>query len=74
MFLAFRDSGAKDWRSNLLIALDHSGAQHKLQFHHFFPKAVLKRASFSDREANDIANLTFISGSSVVLVRTAHGT
>lgn len=26
MFLAFRAAGAKDWRSNLAIALDHSGS------------------------------------------------
>jgi len=38
MFLAFRESGAKDWRSNLLIALDHSGSQHRLQFTTFFRK------------------------------------
>jgi hypothetical protein len=61
MFLAFRDGGAKDWRSNLAIALDHSGSHHKLQFHHIFPKAVLK-AGYKDREADDIANLCFISG------------
>ena len=61
MFMAFRDGGAKDWRSNLTIALDHSGAHHKLQFHHIFPKAVLK-AGYKDREADDIANLCFISG------------
>jgi len=61
MFLAFRASGAKDWRSKLAIALDHSGAQHRLQFHHIFPKAILKEA-YSGREADDIANLCFISG------------
>ena len=61
MFLAFRAAGAKDWRSNLTIALDHSGAQHHLQFHHIFPKAVLK-ASYTSREADDIANLAFIGG------------
>jgi hypothetical protein len=61
MFLAFRDKGAKDWKSQLLIALDHSGAQHRLQFHHIFPKALLK-AGFTRREADDIANLCFISG------------
>jgi hypothetical protein len=61
MFLAFRAAGAKDWRSNLSIALDHSGAQHRLQFHHIFPKAVLK-SSYSSREADDIANLAFIGG------------
>ncbi|AQH04634.1 hypothetical protein A9R05_37720 (plasmid) [Burkholderia sp. KK1] len=61
MFLAFRDAGAKDWRSNLAISLDHSGSQHKLQFHHLFPKAQLKH-KYTPREADDIANLAFISG------------
>lgn len=61
MFLAFRDAGAKDWRSNLAIALDHSGSHHRLQFHHIFPKAVLK-STYTGREADDIANLCFISG------------
>ncbi|HHW1924595.1 TPA: GmrSD restriction endonuclease domain-containing protein [Pseudomonas aeruginosa] len=61
MFLAFRAAGAKDWRSHLTVALDHSGAQHRLQFHHIFPKAVLK-TSFTAREADDIANLAFIGG------------
>lgn len=62
MFLAFRDAGAKDWRSNLAIALDHSGSQHRLQFHHIFPKALLRRSGFTAREADDIANLAFIGG------------
>jgi hypothetical protein len=62
MFLAFRAAGAKDWTSNLQISLDHSGAQHKLQFHHFFPKALLTKHHFTTRDADDIANLTFIGG------------
>jgi hypothetical protein len=61
MFLAFRAAGAKDWRSQVAIALSHSGAQHKLQFHHIFPKALLK-SSFTGREADDIANMCFIAG------------
>ncbi len=61
MFLAFRAAGAKDWHSNLAIALDHSGTQHRLQFHHTFPKAVLK-STYTSREADDIANLAFIGG------------
>ncbi len=61
MFLAFRAKGAKDWRSNLTIALDHSGAQHQLQFHHIFPKRQLKNIHTA-READDIANLAFIGG------------
>ena len=58
---AFRAAGAKDWRSQVSIALDHSGTQHKLQFHHIFPKAILK-GDYTGREADDIANLCFIGG------------
>jgi len=61
MFLAFRKEGARDWQSNLTIALGHRGMQHSLQFHHIFPKALLKEA-YSSREADDIANLAFIGG------------
>lgn len=61
MFLAFRNAGAKDWVSNLTIALDHSGSQHSLQFHHFFPKAFLS-GHYQVPEINDIANLCFIGG------------
>ncbi len=61
MFLAFRAAGARDWESNLAIALGHRGAQHRLQFHHVFPKAVLK-PRYSAREADDIANLAFVTG------------
>jgi hypothetical protein len=61
MFLAFRADGAKDWRSNLNISLDHSGVHHRLQFHHVFPKAQLKK-SYTLRETDDIANLAFIGG------------
>ncbi|MCW5878628.1 MAG: DUF262 domain-containing protein [Anaerolineales bacterium] len=61
MFLAFRDADARDWSSSLAIALDHSGVQHRLQFHHIFPKGVLK-GFVSSREADDISNLAFIGG------------
>ena len=61
MFLAFRVADARDWHSNLAIALGHRGAQHRLQFHHVFPKAILK-SSYTAREADDIANLAFIGG------------
>jgi hypothetical protein len=62
LFLAFKAAGAKDWRSQVGIALDHSGAQHRLQFHHIFPKAILKAHNVEAREIDDIANLCFIGG------------
>jgi hypothetical protein len=61
MFMAFRAADAKDWHTNINIALDHSGVQHRLQFHHIFPKALLKN-NYTDIEINDISNLAFIGG------------
>jgi hypothetical protein len=61
MFMAFRAEGARDWHTNLAIAMGHRGNQHRLQFHHIFPKAVLK-STYTAREADDIANLAFIGG------------
>ena len=57
-------TAALRWRispSNLIISLDHKGSHHRLQFHHIFPKAVLKNG-YLPREADDIANLAFIGG------------
>lgn len=62
MYLAFDAAEACDWRSNLRISVAHAGTQHKLQFHHIFPKALLRRSGVSAREADDIANLSFIGG------------
>jgi hypothetical protein len=42
MFLAFQQAGARDWQTQLAIALSHVGSAHQLQFHHIFPTAVLK--------------------------------
>lgn len=61
MFLAFKQQQARDWFSQLEIAIDHAGAQHKLQFHHIFAQALLK-GKYPPGEVNDIANLAFIGG------------
>lgn len=64
MFLAFRADEAKDWNTNLEISINHSGKQDKLQFHHIFPTAYMKKKA-KDLDApstNDIANLAFIGG------------
>lgn len=62
MFLLFRDRKALDWATSLQISPKHSSASDKIEFHHIFPKAFLKktRTELVDREINDIANLAFI--------------
>lgn len=61
MFLAFRESGAKDWKSHVAIGVNNTGSHHKVQFHHICPKALLK-GHVLPREIDDIGNLCFISG------------
>ncbi len=64
MFLAFKQDGAKDWNTNLEISINHSGKQDKLQFHHIFPTAYMKKQSklMDLPTTDDIANLAFIGG------------
>ncbi len=64
MFLAFREDGAKDWSTKLEISVNHSGNEDKLQFHHIFPKAFLKKnyPELRRSQVNDISNLSFIGG------------
>ena len=64
MFLAFKEDGARDWNTNLTISVNHSGKQDKLQFHHIFPTAYMKKqAKLMDLPStDDIANLAFIGG------------
>ncbi|MFU8884971.1 MAG: DUF262 domain-containing protein [Cyanobacteriota bacterium] len=62
MFLAFQQAGARDWQTQVAIALSHVGSAHQLQFHHIFPKALLKKSGTATREIDDIANLAFIGG------------
>jgi len=64
MFLAFREDGASDWNNSLAISINHSGKQDKLQFHHIFPTAFMKKqAKTMDLPStDDIANLAFIGG------------
>ena len=62
MFLAFQQASARDWQTQVAIALSHVGSAHQLQFHHIFPKALLKKNGYGTREIDDIANLAFIGG------------
>ena len=61
MFLAFRAANAEDLDTSIAIAQGLQGNQHRLQFHHIFPKAIIK-GIYTSSEVNDIANLCFIAG------------
>ena len=61
VFLALKANGTKDWQSGLGLSLTHSGRYHYIQYHHIFPKALLKCA-YEKKEINEISNMAFISG------------
>lgn len=61
-FLALKKGGAQDWYSGLGLSLTHQGRMHFIQYHHIFPKSVLKEAGYETAEINEIANLAFIGG------------
>jgi hypothetical protein len=65
MFLAFADEGAQDWFTGLNISAKHSGSKDRLQFHHVFPRAYLRkhRPDIRTNQVDDITNLAFIGGS-----------
>jgi hypothetical protein len=61
-YLSLKDAGAKDWFSGLGLSLTHQGRLHFIQWHHIFPKALLRERGFETGEINEIANMAFITG------------
>jgi hypothetical protein len=68
MFLAFKAAGAKDWRSNLAISLDHSGAQHRLHFITSFLRLCSKLPTRAERL---MISPIFLSSAARPIVRLA---
>jgi hypothetical protein len=62
LFFISKQKGIKDWFTGIAISESHKGKTHSIQFHHIFPKSLLKSTKHERKEINDIANLTFIGG------------
>ncbi len=62
MFLTFRSADARDWKTNLKIAINHAGKADAIEYHHVFPKAYLRKhqPNIGVNVVDDIANLAFI--------------
>jgi hypothetical protein len=61
-YLALKDGGAKDWFSGLGLSLTHQGRLHFIQWHHVYPKALLREHGYETGQINEIANMAFITG------------
>lgn len=62
LYFVLRQNGAKDWLSGIKLSNKHVGKSHKLQYHHIFPKSLLKKEGYDKKEINEIANMAFIGG------------
>ncbi|MGH9315518.1 MAG: GmrSD restriction endonuclease domain-containing protein [Thermoanaerobaculia bacterium] len=60
-YAAARKNGAKDWFTGVGLATDVVGADHEVQIHHVFPKALLKEVGVSRKDRDEIANLAFLA-------------
>lgn len=61
-YLTLKHAGAQDWHSGLGLSLTHQGRFHFIQWHHIFPKSLLKGRNLETGEINEIANMAFITG------------
>jgi hypothetical protein len=60
LYFVLKQNGVKDWWSGLKISERHTGSAHTIQYHHIFPKSLLK--DYEKKEINEIANMAFIGG------------
>ena len=62
LYFVLRSNNTKDWWTGLKISSKHTGKAHKIQYHHIFPKSLLRDEEYETKEINEIANLAFIGG------------
>ena len=65
LYLLIFRRGARDWIRHTRIGYDETGAEitsgFEPQWHHIYPRSVLKRANIPDDEINCLANITVLN-------------
>src|ERR1700678_2037154 len=56
-YLALKAKGARDWQTQLDLSLRHQGRDHSIEYHHIFPRKLLKEARYEAEQINEIANM-----------------
>lgn len=62
LYFIMHQQGVRDWTTGLALSGKHTGATHQIQYHHIFPKSLLKKAGYESREINELSNMAFIGG------------
>jgi hypothetical protein len=61
LYMLTRVCQSRDLASGIVLNANLLGRMSRLEVHHIFPKALLKRHGYSQGEANAIANFTFLT-------------
>jgi len=69
LYMMTRVGEARDWVTGVKLAGHLLGRLSVLQVHHIFPKALLYRHGYKRAEVNAIANFTFLTQDSNLLLR-----
>lgn len=68
LYMLTRVCKAKDWESGIELSRHLLGHLNSLQVHHIFPKSLLYSHGYSRYEVNAIANFTFLTQETNLLV------
>jgi hypothetical protein len=68
LYMLTRVWRAKDWQTGVELSAHLLGTLNRLQIHHIFPKALLYKHGYSRPEVNAIANFTFLTQDTNLLV------
>ena len=68
LYMLTRVCQAKDWETGIALSNNMLGKLSSLQVHHIFPKALLYQHGYDKTSVNAIANLTFLTQETNLLV------
>lgn len=61
LYLLTRMGGARDWGTGLPLTASLLGKMSRLEVHHIFPRAQLKKRNYKKTEVNALANYCFLT-------------
>lgn len=68
LYMLTRVHHAKDWGTGIELSSHLLGNMSRLEIHHIFPKALLYRHDYTRQDVNAIANFTFLTKETNLLV------
>lgn len=60
-YVVTRKNGAKDWFTGIDLSTDLIGDAYSIEFHHIFPRALLRERGVDRYKRDEIANLAFLA-------------